>query len=231
MLFALLWTLVLLVGSNRKLLSGSMDTVSTVISLYIPFSIVIGWGIAQMRRKAWGYLSHPWRALSIGVLVSTLLMGLMPRLAPPGSEAQYVQPEDLVAAAWIKDNLPEGSRFAVNSLNFSYNPEYIIGSDAGYWLPLLTGRQTITLPMVYTLERLRQADRHRQLVEFHKLEGHLSTPTGVSTLRRLGLTHVYIGKRGGWINPEELKHSPDFILVFEFEGTYVFALANSAVTP
>lgn len=155
-----------------------------------------------------------WGAVSIANIVET--------------NAPYVQADDLPAMDWIRNNTPASARFMVNTFHFDFSDDYVLGSDAGYWLPLLAGRATITAPMTYTAERAASPDFLQRLVAFNRLNGNLNTPEAMALLQKEGITHVYVGQRGGPIAAAELMKSPNFKLVYQSGSAYVFELVNAA---
>ena len=48
---------------------------------------------------------------------------------------------DLRAFDWIRENTPDDAGFLVNSF-FAFNNSLNVGSDGGWWLPLLTKRDS-----------------------------------------------------------------------------------------
>jgi hypothetical protein len=104
-----------------------------------------------------------------------------------------------------------------------FTPLYkTLPSDGGYWIPLLTGRETVVPPMVFTNERVSDPNYVENLRFIEKLNGDLTSPEGLEMLRNEGITHVYVGERGGPINPADLLSSPYFKLIYENNSVYIF---------
>jgi hypothetical protein len=223
-----LWVVVMWVLSGPRLAGAFMDTISVVISLYIPASIIIGWFLVACGM----WLARRWPAtrwvMSAG-LIGLAAWGAVTIANIVEVNAPYVQPDDLPAMAWIRNNLPASARFMVNTFHFAYSDNYVLGSDAGYWLPLLAGRTAITAPMIYTAERAAWPDFGERLVAFDRLNGQLTTPEALALLQKEGITHVYVGQRGGPIVAAELLKSSNFKLVYQNRGAYVFAVDTSAL--
>jgi hypothetical protein len=81
-----------------------------------------------------------------------------------------LRPQELPAAAWIRDHCPGDARFFINQA--AWNQGAYRGVDGGYWLPLTAGRAVSLPAAVYALhdpdmvhavqaraERLAAADR------------------------------------------------------------------------
>lgn len=219
----LIWTVVMLLLSMWSLTRVYVDTISVTISLYFPGAVAVGWAAAVVG----DWLDRHWTpgrwAMGIGLVI---LMAQGARaigsIVEPG--AAYVGPDDVPALDWIRSNTPESSYFIVNTYNWGFLPDYVIGSDAGYWLPLLAGRRTITMPMTYPHERFEVPNQAERLVTFHRLRGHLTSPEALALLRQEGITHVYVGQRGGPIIVEDLIQSPMFDLSYRNGSAYVFEL-------
>jgi hypothetical protein len=129
---------------------------------------------------------------------------------------------DLGAAEWASVNTPPQAVFAVNTHHWNFRPDYVIGADAGYWLPLLANRRTITLPMIYPVERASQPGLNESLVALDSLEGRLTTPQAVAELARQEVTHVFIGELGKKIIVDDLLTSSHFRLLYNQGESYIF---------
>jgi hypothetical protein len=217
------WAVTLLFLSMRSLAGVYMDTISVIISLYFPASVAVGWAAGLASE----WLAIHWRpgrwAMGMGLLMLMAQGGVaIGSIVEPG--AVYVGQDDLPAVNWIRSNTPESSIFMVNTYNWDFLPNYVIGSDAGYWLPLLADRRTITMPMTYPRERSNVPGLTERLVTLHRLRGHLTSPEAIALLRREGITHVYVGQRGGPIVVDELLQSPAFDLSYRNGAAHVFQL-------
>ena len=222
-----IWSAGMWVLSGPRLAGAFMDTISVLISLYIPATIIIAWFVVTI--GAW--LMQRWPSarwvMSMG-LVGLAAWGAISISNIVETNAPYVGPADLPAVDWIRNNTPASARFMVNTFHFEYSDDYVLGSDAGYWLPLLAGRATITAPMIYTAERAASPDFLERLVALDRLNGKLTTPKAVALLLKEGITHVYVGQRGGPISAEELMKSPNFKLAYQNGPVYVFEV-NAAL--
>jgi hypothetical protein len=110
----------------------------------------------------------------------------------------------------------------------------VVGVDAGWWIPLLAGREN-TLPPQYALltERPSSPGYSQRVVALVKTleQTSLNSPLGIKTLTEWGITHVYIGQRqgpfSGW--PAQLESSPmepgspPFQMVYRQDRTVIFS--------
>jgi hypothetical protein len=142
---------------------------------------------------------------------------------------------DLRAAAWIREQTPEDARFLVNSF-FAYGGSSIVGSDGGWWLPLLAGRQTTLPPLTYSSEEGPRSDYHEWINALQaELEAKgIDDPDVLDELEARGVTHVYIGQRQGRVNysgPHVLDSaqflaSPNFRPVYHEDRVWIFELVR-----
>lgn len=108
---------------------------------------------------------------------------------------------DMAAMAWIRTETPESASFLVNARYWI--PGIYVGTDAGWWIPYLTGRQATQPPILYyqgpASYRGRIADVAEQMAQWEQADDAFET-----WIRRLGVTHIYVGSRGGPLTPRLL---------------------------
>ena len=51
-----------------------------------------------------------------------------------------------------------------------------------------------------------------------------SEPAAAAWLAEQGVTHAFVGQRGGYFDPAELSRNPSLKQIFHHEGTFVFAV-------
>ena len=211
---------------------------AVLISLYIPAGLVCGWLFGQLA----GVLKR-WQLAEALLLLAVVVAGgwfayQQRTIAEPQTYAMVTRP-DLRAMHWIRENTDPQALFLVEGFRAFYNTS-AVGSDAGWWLPLLAGRGN-TMPPLYALssEVPLEEDYSAQVVELvAALETTpLNTPQGVALLCEQGISHIYIGQLQGlvgisWLNqlfaPEELVNQKPFQLVYQQDRVYIFALREAA---
>jgi len=222
-LLVVAWSAFMLLASLPLFAGTFMDTVSVVISLFLPVAVVIGAAAGRLLDRA-GPASPVLRVPVLVALLALILTGA-PRLAaiadPNGA---FVRPGDVAAAMWVRENTPQSARFMVNTYHWDFMRDFIIGIDAGYWLPLLAGRQTVTMPMTFSIERGATPNLLPDLIALDSLNGQLTAPDAVGALRSAGITHVFVGSKGGNIDVQALLASPAFEQLYSDAGSYVFRL-------
>ncbi len=218
-----IWGLLLYLFSQPWAASEYMDTISVVQSLFVPAAVVIGLSAGLFQQM--DVSGRPWRHwLVAGVTVLLSLIGVRSISTIVEAGAAYVLPQDLPAMRWVRENIPNDARFMVNTYAFDFVPDYIIGSDAGGWLPVLAKRRVVTAPMTYPIERNQLADYPQHILELAHLSPDLTTPAALVALHRAGVTHLFAGQRGGPIDVSKLLASPAYQLLYQDGQVYVFAL-------
>ncbi|MFQ5611930.1 MAG: hypothetical protein ACE5H9_07325, partial [Anaerolineae bacterium] len=229
-----LWSALLFLAANPALLrlpgTGTISNFAIFIAVYIPVSLVIGLLFAAIasRLEPW-----PWAQGSLLALVVVAgLWGarLQSAALQPARHALVTRP-DLQAMAWIRSNTPADARFLVNSF-FAYGGSAIVGSDGGWWVPLLAERANTAPPLNYASE---QGPRPNYREEVNALTAEIQErgvdhPQVIALLRERGVTHIYVGQRHGQVNyngpqflePGQLLTSPYFQPVYHQDRVWVF---------
>jgi len=216
------WVGALFLLANPDLLSlpgkGVIDSFAVLISLYIPASIIIGYGVvsvAQYGGRYWQGAPYVVGLLVVGV--SLWAARIHANMVEPAN-FMLVTPTDERAMAWIKSNTPSDARFLING-TFVYGGSGVVGTDAGWWIPLLAGRENTIPPLTYVSETSFTSDYPRQV---HHLMAQLqasdlATPEGLVLLKQSGVTHIYIGQREGSVwNPGAPLLSADTLLAASY---------------
>jgi hypothetical protein len=139
---------------------------------------------------------------------------------------------DIRAAAWIRENTAANSRFLINSF-FAFGGGAVVGSDGGWWLPVLAERQVSVPPLNYASELSPESDLRQRVQDLGNLvQRDLDDPEVVDLLRREGITHIYVGQRQGRVNyggefvlsPAELAQSEHYTTVYHQDRVWILAL-------
>ncbi len=131
-------------------------------------------------------------------------------------------PADMPALEWAATHTAPDARFLVNSADWlNGSPR---GTDAGWWLLPLAQRWVTTPPAMY----IYGDPAYKQAVEALNQRIRALQPTDQAALEQLvreqQITHVFLGKQGGPINPELLFGNPLFIPVYDADGVAIFAV-------
>lgn len=235
----LLWWALIVFAANPQWLNlpgaGIITSFAAFIAAYIPAGILIGASIGWMSNYITSKalpVSIPYLNITtIGLLIIALYgASRQARILNPGQFSLVTRP-DIRAANWIDSNLPADAHFVVNSFPAFYDTT-VVGSDAGWWLPLLAFRSTTLPPITYVFEKdpypgYRQSINN--LVDTLRTYGTLS-PEYLQALEKRGVTHLYIGQRRGSVNydgplsfdPKMLLSDSHFIPIYNQDRVWIF---------
>ncbi len=234
------WTLILALYVAGQLIrlpgTNMMQSFAVIISLYIPVALISGWLLSQAITLLSHRKAHVWQIVPGLVLCCVAgWAGWQPMRQVKPLEYALVTRPDSQAMTWIEQNTPANALFLVEGFRI-YGGTSAVGADAGWWIPLFTGRAN-TMPPQYAMlnERPAQPGYTRRVVDLvATLETHSpASAEGLTVLCDWGITHVYIGQGQGRIGsgaiplfaPADLRTSPAFDLVYHQDRVSIFALA------
>jgi hypothetical protein len=229
-----LWILILAALPAGRLIhlpgANYMQSFSTLIFLYIPVSLLLGWLV--------GLISVP--TVRVGKTVALSLALVVLALWASWGQIKIVDPArilvtrpDMQAMEWIQQNTAKDSLFLVEG--YFYQGYSAIGSDAGWWIPLLAGRSN-NMPPQYALlsEKPTEPGYSRAVVDLVVLLGDTTpgTAEGIESLCDWGFTHIYIGQGQGEVgypwtalfSEQDLESSPAFSQVYERDLVSIYAI-------
>lgn len=202
---------------------------SAYITLFVPLALILGTtGAALM--TAWRsvryaeWIGYP---LLAGLLTFLLLGGARQQIDILNPTTHLARPADLAGIRWVEENVPADALIAVNG--WHWLGATWAGSDGGGWLLPLTGRQTTIPPADYIYSR----ELATEVAAFNQAAqaiGDWSDPASAQWLAEQGVTHVFVGARGGFFEPAALANNPALDMLYAHDGVFVFAL-NSAASP
>ena len=167
--------------------------------LYLPLSILAGLGLAGLLRSLNDIRFLPKQGrLSMVFLTTVILMGFTGYISLsrydfyPSDCCNYVKYDDTVAFDWLRRNTPPDARILIASTQMNVLPSGpaagSVGTDAGIWLPVLTGRDTVFAPS--------ESDFH-------------STNTQ-EQLCQMRIDYIYVGGMGQTFNAAQLQTEADW---------------------
>ncbi|MCL4857761.1 MAG: hypothetical protein KJZ93_00075 [Caldilineaceae bacterium] len=224
-LFALTWLLLLVLeGSAYRLgIPALMFTNmgAVLILLYLPIGLLVGAGGEALVQA----LPLPWQPRAVAALMLVVLVGALPaarlRITQIEPYRFFVTEADVTAMTWIQRHIPPQARFAVNT-EF-WLPNVAHGTDAGYWIPYFTQRETTAGVMIMRGAYLQQvADWSRAVVQLE------ADPGALNQLYAMGVEYIYLGARGHYARPglnlETLRQWPDLRLLYEHDGVAILQI-------
>ncbi len=231
------WTLVLAgwLGGSLVLLSGRVPGVpdswvinvnSVLITVYAPLAMVLG--VAAARAARWLGRRHAAirlaAALALGAgVAAAALFGVRQQITILNETTILARPADAIALAWLAEHLPPDAMVAVNAWRWQ-GPAWA-ASDGGAWITPVTGHATTTPPVDYVYGR----DLAATVVAFNEGAQAVTDwahPDAAAWLRAQGVTHVYVGPRGGFFDPVALAANPGLARLYAADGAFVFAVAG-----
>lgn len=222
--------------NSRLPYSGYLDVNTWIQSIWLPLALLAGYGLEGISRwvlQAGNSLSGAparlWRTglrASAGAALALLALAISLPIAADIDGKPYVAPADREALIWMRDNLPPNSTILSNPFAFKWAQTNVYGSDAGSWIPLVSGVSTTVPPLPAYNEALADPEYLNNILGIIQFEPFDSTMSEKDweTLKERGITHIYSGSRGGAINVSLLLKDNHTELVFHKDGVYVFAL-------
>jgi hypothetical protein len=207
---------------------------SWAITLFLPGALALGWGADRWLSLAdslWRVEAHWVRRAVGGVLLALTgglvgyagLQGLMGQVSISNPATMLATADDQPALDWIEKNTPDDAVFLVNG--WRWQSDTWASPDAGAWVWPLTGRRTTLPPPDYTL----QADVEAEVRAFNKRAAQIqdaSAPATLMLLREAGVTHIFIGAKGGTLKPEMFVDNPNYRLLYTNGAAWVFEVAR-----
>jgi hypothetical protein len=214
---------------------------SAFISAFLPLSLLIGvvadrllgWLTAQVARGHAVSSASRGRAISsvalglgcfaaIGYLVaSASLFGLRQQVAILNPETILAWEQDVAGLEWLADKAPAGARVAVNS--WQWIGTTWAGADGGAWIVPLTGLDATTPPADYVYD-LALHDRVDAFNQAARAVTDWADPASGRWLRQQGVSHVFVGARGGFLDPSALMRNPELRPLLARDGVFIFAV-------
>jgi len=246
-----IWWFFILLTANPDFLNlpgtGVINNFMVMISAYLPICIVIAaaifWLISDLKRylevrtniQGRSYLISKsiLKAFIVSLFVLITILGVRQRINDIQiSKHSIITRPDLRAVNWINRNLPDSADILVNSFS-AYGGAAVVGSDGGWWLPLLTNTHSTQPPINYTLEQ-GPFPGYRQwinaLTEEIQTKG-INNPDVLTMLEERKISHIFIGQQRGQVgyggpglSPEILLSSPYFSPLYHQDRVWIFKL-------
>jgi hypothetical protein len=200
---------------------------SMVITLFFPQSVML----AAVFGRLWGSLQTKVSNRAPLLLVSTtlfytgmvllFLFGVRFQTTILNPQTILAYPDDRPALQWVATNTPQEAVFVVNSWKWLGNTWS--GADGGAWIVPLSHRASKTPPADYEYN----ADLTRQVIAFNEELNTITdwrNPASIEWLKSQGATHIFIGTRGGSLDPAALIENPLVELLYQNGNAFVFAI-------
>ncbi|UCD43381.1 MAG: hypothetical protein JSV69_07260 [Chloroflexota bacterium] len=254
----IVWWLFILLAANPQWLrlpgTGILTNFAVFIAAYIPTSVMIGSGLAGVLNELKLFLPEMeadksefgsdvrsrnkvyWTIFFSIIMILISIWFVRPRTRDirPMEHALLTRP-DVNAGMWINQNLSQNAKFLVNSF-FAYGGTLVVGSDGGWWLPLITTRQSSQPPLTYGSETGLDpgyVEFTNSLVALIEEKG-IDHPDVLAELEKRGFTHIYLGQQQGQVNANspplldlnKLMESPNFELIYNQDRVRIFNIVR-----
>jgi hypothetical protein len=197
-------------------------------SMYIILFVPLAAFLAIVGERAWQWLviwGARWRlggtAVATAALTILFIFGVRQQATILNPQTVLGRPPDRVALEWAEAHLAADGLVGVNS--WLWLGGTWAGHDGGAWLTPLTGLETTTPPVDYTYSR----ELFREVSAFNEAATAVadwSDPAVADWLREEGVTHLFVGQRGGFLDPAALAQNPRLRLLYARGGAFVFAV-------
>ncbi|GAB4578137.1 MAG: hypothetical protein Fur0022_08700 [Anaerolineales bacterium] len=218
--------------------ANMIQNFTVLIALYLPIALLVGW-LAAWGTETFKPAGAGLSALLFSIIILSALRSQLTIINP--SAFAIVTPPDLRAMAWIKTNTPPDARFLVEGFRI-YGGTSAVGADAGWWIPLLTGRKN-TMPPQYPMftEQSDPPNYSKQIVDLVKVleETSPDDPQWLAALCAAGVTHAYIGQQQGQTGagvtqlfaPTDLESHGAFERVYAEDRVRIYAFDRGGCVP
>jgi len=251
-----LWWFLMTLAANPEWLNlpgmGALSNFAVFIAVYIPAGILCGaaagWFFEAIQDERTLRLSATKKIplsltslLSISLSVVFIAAGLSGARqrrndVNPAGFSLATRP-DLRAFNWIEANIPKSAGFLVNSF-FAYGGTVVVGSDGGWWLPLLAGHNSNLPPITYGFENDPWPGYKDWIhsLTIAVLNKGIDDPQVLAMLAERKLQYIYVGQLQGSVNypgpyplaPETLLASRHFKPVYHQDRVWIFEMLPSS---
>jgi hypothetical protein len=241
-ILALTW-LLLGIWSNPYLLpfrlpyAGYLDVTTLLTGAWVALALLAGYALGEMAR---GFMSladtykagrqRLWRITAFALMGGAILAGggaVSLNNSARIDNKPYIARADAEALAWARDNLPRNSYVLANPFAFPWS-NAVQGSDSGLWVPFAApGVRASVPPLPAYNERQAKRGYLNDLLDITYATGYQSSgpmQPDWNALKSAGVTHVYVGSRGGALSVPVLLRSDRTELLFHRDAVWIFRL-------
>lgn len=204
---------------------------SMYITIFFPLALVLAisafyiWREGKHFSQRWN-LSFVWPLmyLPFGILLTLLLLfGSHYQITILNDQTILTRHDDLAALQWINENTPPDARFAVSSwpwLGGTWS-----ATDGSAWLVPLTGRASSTPPADY-IYHPPLAEEVKAFNEAASAIEDWSDPSVLDLLKTYEISYLFVGAKGGFLDPAALARNPGLVMRYQHNGAFVFAVGE-----
>lgn len=231
-----LWALALVAGGVLYFqLTGSFhwDLKTSLLTLSVPVAIFLGIRFTRLVVRLQGAGRRAlWVAALLLLGIGCVVAGVHFPMVLNGGLI-YLRPGDLIAMNWIETHTSPAALFVPNASQVEWSPDWLIGSDAGYWLPLLAQRDTTLPPMIYAWEAADVTALQQDLANTHAILDAAATQEALpsSVVCCTDVTH-FIAYDNNWpLTAEDLFNTDTLELLYQQDRLQVFGVVCPGACP
>ena len=201
---------------------------NVIIVLFLPIALLSGEAlVTAMERLGRRWSMRIAKTVGMVLLVVLCIWGVGETRSIVNPDTVLATNADVEAIRWLERNTPAGARFLINVTRWQYN--IYRGTDGGWWILPLTGRQTILPPVLYVLGDKSYVSEVNVLTEqASSLKG--CTPDFWDLVRKARITHIYLGSQKGSLRPEGLAECPGVDLLYAANGVHIYRVQRPTLT-
>lgn len=220
-----------LVGLNG---AGIISSFTAVLAAYLVLCPLAGAGVAALFdglawlvARAAPRLGRALRPLELLAAAGLVAWGIGYQARIVDQSYQLLAPADVAAAAWVREQLPPDARLFVNSFP-AYAGAIYVGTDGGWWLPLLSGRRTNLDPISYGFEAAEEPGYMQAVIDRNRVvtDHPIASAEAAAALRAAGYGYVYDGPAANpapeYLDPARLDASPLYERVYSRDGVTIW---------
>ncbi|HSN94522.1 MAG TPA: hypothetical protein VLR89_05620 [Anaerolineaceae bacterium] len=219
-----IWVVIMIVVTRPAILGNYIDPVSMAMASYVPLSLIIGLGSAELFQILPAKMNLGVQVIFILLSIAGLVQGFNRWANIDLSLNTFVNTGDLKAAEWIKANTPSNSKFLIYPYKFEFSDEMVVGLDAGYWLPVIAQRATTAPPMVYNIERLSAPAANLDSVKAASVAADLRDVNNLEWLRSKGIEYYYLDTQKNYPANTAVILSQGWKIVYSAEQVTIYKL-------
>jgi hypothetical protein len=211
--------------------AGIITNFAVLIAAYLLLAPLAGYALATLglllgRGSGEPRLAHAAQIACAGLLLLPGTSWQLERFNP--GYVLYTSADDQ-AVAWIQQETDPDAQIFVNSFP-AYSNTLYAGSDGGWWLPFMTGRQTNLPPITYGSEAAEDPE-YRYLVNQFNAEIQSAPIDAAVTAERLkaaGYDYLYNGPAANppaeYLDPARIDASPLYEQVYQHESATIWRI-------
>lgn len=227
----LIWAALLVLATNPDKIglpgTGAISNFAILIALYLIAAPMISFLVVALLEGLSRFVAlRPVEALLRASFLPIAVLALSSQLRIVDVRFMLVTYPDLKALNWIKEYTPQSAKFLIDSF-IAYGGSAVVGSDAGWWIPLLSRRESTVPPLVYVSEKMSNEHYKKQLEEVYRitLNPRMYLESFIS---QEGVDFAYVGqlnqRQGHGIINNVLNRSEEFEEVYRRDRVIVLRL-------